>query len=71
MKELVKIALKILGPKNIQVHSMGTDQPVFLVNNKAAVLIAPYLATTARDPAYEDGIMRLKDVAPVVPRWVG
>ena len=60
-KEAVKVALKTLGGRNIRIYSMGTDQPVFLVNDAdEAVVIAPAISRTTTGP---DDFLRLEDVA--------
>ncbi len=65
-KKVVKIALRTLGGKNIRVYSMGTDEPVFLVNDSdEAVLLAPYVAGSV-SPSYDIGLLRLEDVAQVI-----
>ena len=60
-KEAVKVALRTLGGSNIRIYSMGTDQPVFLVNDAdEAVVIAPAISRTTTGP---DDFLRLEDVA--------
>ena len=50
-KEPVKVALRTLGGRNIRIYSMGTDQPVLLMNDaNEAVLIAPYITTVDSRP---------------------
>ena len=61
-KEPVKVALRTLGGRNIRVYSMGTDQPVLLINAAdEAVLIAPYV--TVDSSKGNDDVLHLKDIA--------
>jgi len=60
-KEAVKVALRTLGGRNIRIYSMGTDQPVFLMNDAdEAVIIAPAISPTTTGP---DDFLRLEDIA--------
>ena len=60
-KEPLKVALRTLGGRNIRVYSMGTDQPVFLMNDAdEAVIIAPTISFTGPDDFLR---LRLKDIA--------
>ena len=57
----VKVALRTLGGSNIRIYSMGTDQPVFMMNDAdEAVVIAPAISRTTTGP---DDFLRLEDVA--------
>jgi len=60
-KEAVKVALRTLGGRNIRIYSMGTDQPVFMMNDAdEAVIIAPAISPTTTGP---DDFLRLEDIA--------
>ena len=60
-KEPVKVALRTLGGRNIRIYSMGTDRPVFLINDAdEAVIIAPTISPTTTGP---DDFLRLEDIA--------
>ena len=61
-KEPVKVALRTLGGRNIRIYSMGTDQPVFLVNDAdEAVVIAPYISVYSSPN--DDDVLHLEDIA--------
>jgi len=54
-KEPVKVALRTLGGRNIRIYSMGTDRPVFLVNDAdEAVVIAPAIGPDEKFLCLED-----------------
>ncbi len=60
-KEAVKVALRTLGGRNIRINYMGTDQPVFLMNDAdETVIIAPAISPTTTGP---DDFLRLEDIA--------
>ncbi len=61
-KKAVKVALRTLGGRNIQIYSMGKDQPVFLMNEAdEAIIIAPAVSPTTTGA--DEGLLRLEDVA--------
>ena len=60
-KKSVKVALRTLGGRNIRIYSMGTDQPVFLINDAdEAVIIAPAIVPTTTG---HENFLRLGDIA--------
>jgi len=60
-KKPVKVALRTLGSRHIRIYSMGTDQPIFMMNDAdEAVIIAPAISPTTTGP---DDFLRLEDIA--------